>query len=489
MHYFWTVPELLAEVLDYLGDRDRRVMAQICQTFWLPAARLSWRDIPQFSYLLRLFPEERQIIYRVPGTAEFVALSGTLRTAEWRRFRLFAPFVRTLQITIDENNYKTLLRLHNYSKGTVLLPNLDTITLEVQFTPLLKQESAQICELFLLPSIKMVEYRHSGPYWVAEEQMILSVFDRLQAIPHLENLHWSGRAISDEAQRSLCLFLSSAPHLGSICLVANNLPYTVLLSASHIPTLTTASLSNLQDIRSVPPAHAVFASLTDLEYAGTNAGLHGSIRTIKAPRLIRLCVSMSNPSGYGPNPFETLKDSERFPALVDLRVKNFHRGHLEAIFSLRSLRILHIEPAVDLQRTRYWPVRIIRLFARSFPKLEDLVLGDGYPDGDVSLPDLAYFATFCPQLRQLSMSVDAREMHTFSGNLTPHPTLEMVNLGQSEADGHEIEIAEAIHRLWPRLQECYTIWEDPRYLQTTRWARIRKDVKTFQKMQALDGKS
>lgn len=70
MHPFWTVPELLAEVLDYLGDQDRRVMTQICQTFWLPAARLIWRDVPGFSYLLRLFPEERQIIYRVPSTVE-----------------------------------------------------------------------------------------------------------------------------------------------------------------------------------------------------------------------------------------------------------------------------------------------------------------------------------------------------------------------------------------------------------------------------------
>ncbi|KAG8951037.1 hypothetical protein FRC04_006898 [Tulasnella sp. 424] len=469
-------------------------MIQVCQVLWAPAARLIWRHIPRFSNLLRLFPEERQIIYRgfLPSTAEFVALSGSLRTAEWRRFRLYAPFVRTLQITVDENNYKTLLRLHTYSNGAVLLPSLDTITLEFQFgIPLLKQEPAQIFELLLCPSLKMIDFRHSGPPGSDIEQIILpqAVFGRLHAILHLKDLRWSGRRISDATQRSLCLFLSSASHIGSVSLTAHNLPYTVLSSASHIPTLTTASFSNLQDIESVPPAHAVFASLTNLECTGTNAGLDVSIRTIKAPRLIRLCVSMSDQGGYGANPFETLKDSERFPALVDLRVKNFHRGHLEAIFSLKSLRILHIQPAVDLQRTRYWPVRIIRMFAESFPKLEDLVLGDGYHDGDVSLPDLDCFAKSCPRLRQLSMSVDAREMHTFSGNLTPHPTLEVVNLRRSEADGHEIEIAEVIRRLWPRLQRCSTIWGDPGDWQTPKWARIWSDVQRLEKMQDLDGKS
>lgn len=74
MHHFWTIPELLAQVLDYLSNQDRHAMSQVCQVFWLPAARLLWREIPRFSDLLLLFPEERQIPYR-----EFLPITREVR--------------------------------------------------------------------------------------------------------------------------------------------------------------------------------------------------------------------------------------------------------------------------------------------------------------------------------------------------------------------------------------------------------------------------
>ncbi|KIO16349.1 hypothetical protein M407DRAFT_33996 [Tulasnella calospora MUT 4182] len=318
--------------------------------------------------------------------------------------------------------------------------------------------------------------------------MILPVFSRLQAISSLENLHWSGRAISSAAELPLCDFLSNASHLRSLSLDTHNIPQTALLSASQISTLTTASLCKFQDAENSTPCHALFESLTDLDCEGTHAGLVVALHTIKSPKLRHLCIRITDQRRQGPNPFDIFKESERFPALIDLRLEDIPPSwaHFEAIFSLKGLKTLRIKPRItgsDWPRRR-WPIQIIRLLAKSFPQLQVLVLGAGYhitDDHTVSLPDLECFAQFCPNLRQLVVAVDARGMESFSGYLTPHTTLEEVDLGESEADGYEIEIAKVIRQLWPCLQSGINTWEDINAWLVPRWERIWKDVERLRR--------
>lgn len=516
MHHFWTIPEISTQVLDYLSDVDRRAMVQVCQVLWAPAARLIWREVLRLSDLLRLFPEEHQIRYNTPlydsrevslhpglrrrldvssyPILQYVALSGCLWASEWERFQLYSPFVKTLKIAMDDQNYKTLRRLHAYSKRQCLLPNLHAVDVWIEFSrwsmPLSAVDWAPICELLLSPTLEQMDCRHSGRSRGAAEQMLIPALHRLQSIPSLEKLCWSGGSMSDAAEKSLCHFLSNTQHLRSLTLDTPNIPPAVLLSASDIPALTTASLSKFQDAEYISSSHALFESLTDLECNGTGAGLDVAFHAVKAPKLNRLGISMSDQRREGPNPFDILKDSERFPALADLRLKDFRPSwvHLEAILSLTDLKILHINQAVlELDSIQcYWPVAIIRRLAKSFPKLESLVLGYWYGSMDdpiVSLPNLECFAQFCPQLRQLAVSVDVRGMEGFSEYLIPHPTLEEVDLGESITDACETEIAKVIHHLWPCLRRGVTAWETIGDWPTPRWERIWKHVERLQNIQ------
>lgn len=493
MHRFWEIPELSAHVLEYLTEADWRAMVQVCQALWAPAVRLIWEAVPRLSILLRLFPEEHQILYRSPewGYEEFVALNGCLWDAEWQRFQLYSPFVKMLPVKVDDQTCKTLRRLHAYSKGRLLFPNLRATDMRIELsrwcTPLSEAEWAQICELMLSPNLESIECCHPGWPRDAADGMAIPFFNHLQGIAHLGKLSWSGGKISEAAEISLSLFLSSNSSLHSVHLDVHNMPHTALLSASHIPTLATVSFSKFQDTEYVTSSPALFASLTDLQCGGTAAGLETAIRIVKAPKLTRLCISMSDQERQGPNPFDILKDSERFPALTDLRLKDLQPSwaHLQAISSLKALRTLHIEPAVKRLNwdPPYWPVKIIRLLATSFPQLEMLVLGRGhYPTDNttVSLPDLECFAQLCPNLRHLEVSVDATGMERLSRSLVPHPSLEVVNLGDSEADSYEIEIASIIFRLWPCLRRGCTSSEDMGGWSAYRWEKIWEHVARLQ---------
>ncbi|KAG8951036.1 hypothetical protein FRC04_006897 [Tulasnella sp. 424] len=492
MHHFWTIPEISTQVLDYLSNADRRAMIQVCQVLWAPTARLIWREVPRLSDLLRLFPEEHQIRYNTPlyDSREDVTLSGCLWASEWERFRLYSPFVKTLKITMDDQNYKALRRLHAYSKRQCLLPNLHAVDVWIEFSewsmPLSAVDWVPICELLFGPTLKQMDCRHLGRSRDAAEQMLIPALDRLQSIPSLEKLCWTGGSISDAVEKSLCHFLSNTQHLRSLTLNTPNIPPAILLSASHTPALTTASFSKFQGAEYISSSHALFESLTDLECNGTGAGLDVAFHAVKAPKLNRISISMCDQRREGPNPFDILKDSERFPALADLRLKDLRPSwvHLEAILSLTNLKILHINSIVPEFDSIicYWPVTTIRRLAKSFPKLESLVLGDWYgsmDDPTVSLPDLECFAQFCPQLRQLTVSVDARRMEGFSGYLIPHPTLEEVDLGESLSDSFELEIAKVVHQLWPCLRRGVTGWEAIGDWRTPRWERIWKYVEGF----------
>ncbi|KAG9047196.1 hypothetical protein FS837_002839 [Tulasnella sp. UAMH 9824] len=493
MHRFWTIPEIITQVLEYLSEADWRTMTQVCQALWAPAVRLIWEDVPQFSKLLRLFPEEHQVWYRSLqfGHEEFVALTGCLWNTEWQRLHLYSPFVTTVRIEMDDQIGKTLRRLHAYSKGRLLLPNLRVADVQIEFpgwcAPLPEAEWTQICELILSPNLERMDCRQSGWLRHAADHMALPFFDCLQRMDHLERLCWSGGTISNVAETSVCRFLSSNSSLVSVHLDASNVPHAALFSASHIPTLAVASLSKFQDAEYDTFPQALFVSMTDLECGGTAAGLETALRILKAPKLNRLCISMSDQEKEGKNPFDILNDLERFPSLTDLRLQDFQPSlaHLQAILSLKGLKTLHIKPPVPKFNWtyRHWPAQLIRLLAESFPQLEVLVLGSGYSLTDdiaVSLPDLECFAQFCPNLTHLAMSVDATGIATFSRPLIPHPTLEVVDLGGSEEDGYAKEIAGIIFRLWPYLRKGLMTREAMGGSSAYQWERIWKEVVRLQ---------
>lgn len=47
MHMFWSIPELVLEILERLDRRDRVGMARVCRSFWEAAIPLIWEILPK----------------------------------------------------------------------------------------------------------------------------------------------------------------------------------------------------------------------------------------------------------------------------------------------------------------------------------------------------------------------------------------------------------------------------------------------------------
>lgn len=449
MHHFWTVPELLDMVLNELENASLLNMARVCKAFWAPTVRLIWQLVPSFSNLLSLFPEQRQHVYQ-SNTPEFLALSGKLRRSEWERFRLHSPLVKELWMTLDESNFVTLQRMQTSSKEGNILPNLHTLSLDIALSAPPRQ-LAQVCKLILGPNLSSVACRYIGQFPKQDEAMRQLIDTLRSSLEHLEALCWRTEEMSVAAISHLSAVLPSFPELRSVEFSVNDLAPALVQAVAQVQKLERVQIAFLNDRESNSILKQVaFPSLKEMTCIGLKSAVRPLLLANKVPVLEALCLRLygwweDDEAGL----FEGLGDPALLPFLTTLRVETPMASweEMKPLLSLKGIKELNLDLTVNAGQEGLWSPSAVRLVAESFPSLEVLVLGSAeseLEDSALKLPALDCFSQYCPQLRFLAVTVDARHLHTFKGSVVPHPSVQEVSLLWSEADTHEIEIAEVI---------------------------------------------
>ncbi|KAG8983268.1 hypothetical protein FRB90_006161, partial [Tulasnella sp. 427] len=342
MHRFWTIPELVDHVCEESDYQTLLVMARVRRSFWAHAMRLVWSYQPRLSYLLRLLPEERQDVFDdfEPECYEYVGITGDLLASDCTRLHLYAPFVKTISVILQERNYKDLLQLYMHSNGQPLLPQLRDLDItSPELESISNNECQQILELLLGSSVESISWRHTG----GSELMATSFFTRLQAIPRLRYLQWEADTFPKEADESLYSFLPNASHLQTFDISAAILPPAILESASHALNLRTASFSGLRETGSTDTPPSTFPSLEKLFCSGSSVGLTAALQQISAPQLTVLLITWYN-SGSGI--IGPLRGSQPFPVLTFLQMSigRVSEDDLQTIFLWKNLKILRLLP-------------------------------------------------------------------------------------------------------------------------------------------------
>ncbi|KAG9014668.1 hypothetical protein FRB90_005251, partial [Tulasnella sp. 427] len=430
---------------------------------------------------------------------EYERVTRDLTPANWTRFRLYAPFIRKLKITVSLDNYDTLIQLCMHSNGRLLLPHLEEISIEFGFSEgdlVSAQESQEIFEALLGPSLKTIECRHVGQ-GDAPNEMALPFFDRLHGASSLQTLRWEGNSIPPSAEASLSSFLSKPAQLHSIEIQTSNLSSAIVQPAAQIPTLAAAIFSKFQDGESQRASPSFFASLEELECYGTNTGVNAALQQISAPQLASLIISVTRGSQAirDPGLLGSLRNRSSFPALTALQLNDYvpSEEDLQTISSLKNLRRLSLVPTLTNLEQFFWPARAVLQLSQSLPKLEELVLDNGYGssvDEAISLPELECFARHCPNLKRLEVSVDARWTPDFQRPLHSHSGLEQADIiGCWEADEHGLETAQVIHQLWPNLTEEFLIKKVSSEIDALYWRNIWEEVLRLRRIKATEALS
>ncbi|KAG9018229.1 hypothetical protein FRB90_011798 [Tulasnella sp. 427] len=307
------------------------------------------------------------------------------------------------------------------------------------------------------------------------------IADFVQAIPQLESLHYSaGRKPGDVVSR-LCPSLLGFSQLKVLNLSMSYLDSEVLQAASQIISLERCQLGWMMHADAYAGIGTVtFPTLKEMSLTGWTKPMRSVLCHTKIRMVESLSIHLIGPlDEHRQTQFGGLED---LPKLTTLNVEGhiFNWNDMEPLFALRGLKELKLDPSHSLVDREQWSTSAVRLVAESFPHLEVLVLGDGDTEflPTLTLPDLDCFSLHSSRLRILSVSVDARAAHIFTGSVSSHPALEEVNLQVSEADTHESEIAELISRLWPNLRNGKTLWENKNDWPTPRWKRIWSKVES-----------
>ncbi|KAG8956934.1 hypothetical protein FRC00_004706, partial [Tulasnella sp. 408] len=371
------------------------------------------------------------------------------------------------------------------SKQGNILPNLHKLSLDIALSAPSRQ-LAQVFKLILCPNLSSVACRYIGQLPKEDEAMSQFIDTLRSSSEHLEALCWRIEEMSVWAISHLSAVLPSFPELRSVEFSVNDLAPALVQAVARVQKLERVQLAFLNDRKSNPILEQVsFPSLKEMTCMGLKSAVRPLLVANKVPVLEALSLQL-----YGwwedeeVGLFEGLRDLALLPFLTTLRVETPMGSwdEMKPLLSLKGIKELNLDLTVSAGLEGLWPLSAVRLVAESFPCLEVLVLGregSRLDDPTLKLPALDCLAQHCPRLRFLAVTLDARQLHAFNGSVIPHPSVQEVNLLWSEADTHEVEIAEVISQLWPNLRSGTTMWENSiEVWPAPRWARIWSKVES-----------
>ncbi|KAF7351887.1 hypothetical protein MVEN_01150400 [Mycena venus] len=471
MHPALAISEILYLIFSHFSHRDDScvlsILARICKTFRDPALDLLWANQDGLVNLLLCMPQDVFDTPELNGERIRAAKRGTFRSTEgfdvqmclarplvesdWHRVSCYAPRVKSLVFTDEARQMVSeILPSLITCVPRFLLPNLETLRWGHS------RRDLHYIRLFLGP--KLTTLHASFDPSITN----LSLFSTLKHIcPELMNISIHFWDESDAADHTFSAFITALSHVETL---TTDCTITSKALVAHLPTFRSLSLANLPRIVTPLPTASQLRSVTlgPLYPYLANAFLNSS----RFPEMEDICVTFNNNTlaktisdfflalaascsptslalirvDQGPNDFYDSGPNEMDPYVISA-------NSLQILSHFRNLESFRLTTPTGLDADD----DSVGDLARSWPHLRDLSLKAVYPPTHqrTTLRCLDTLASHCPDLSQLTISLDARQIPSITG--VRQTSLERLEVRYSQISSAQ-PVAAYLSALFPRLK-------------------------------------
>ncbi|KAJ6494461.1 hypothetical protein C8R45DRAFT_177094 [Mycena sanguinolenta] len=468
MHRCLRVQELLALIFSHLDPRehsdrhsfnsrqptlqDLAVLARTCCTFHRPALDHLWRSSTPLN-LFRCMPADLWVVDE-PEVGWKMHPRLPIRAEDWNRVLVYAPRIRNLCSTSWDCDLSAIFPVISVCRPDQLLPNLQTL----YWWP--SDANFHFIRLFLGPKITSITFPGSS---IPAISLLPSLALKCPTLKNVSILSGEKQAVS--------VFLRSLKCVESVHV--DTLDHGTLELLSRLPTLTTLCLNTLPTSLSLSPPldPQPFAVLRKLHLGSLNIeAITRFLRSYKEVPLrsinfnVRTCPTTAESHEF----YRALSASVLHSSLTEIHFDvgvtdenspnlRIHRESLRCLVVFTNLVTIDISSPVgiDLDDTTAADL------AHAWPHLEELHLSSyglcrSLPN--TTLECLHSFATWCPRLASLTISLDGTSPPTPSPPVSgvSHRALKSIDVAHSRISTAIMPVARFLSVIFPDLKRITT---------------------------------
>ncbi|KAG2364644.1 hypothetical protein BDR07DRAFT_1354750 [Suillus spraguei] len=403
MHRCLRLEEILQEIFKNVDYRSLTVLARICRLFHEPALNVIYSDLPGLQPLIERLPHD--LWSTISGE---LIIRGPLRPQDWEIFAGYSRRVRSLRLRWFESDAKLYRALLSPPNPSFLLPNLRTFTWHC-----LSTRSAGLDDMI---AFMRLLFSHN----LVEAQLIVSEY----ALTAFSNLGCT--SLRKLVIQSHKVAISANVTEDAICklsalrsLTCGEVSIRALHHLAQFPLLNRLTIWLGDDIPSALTLPRF--PFSKLRYLTINTKSIGPcLSMIKATNWNIRCFHHRMDAGYDPAGREVLLEllplqlSRESLKCISLHTVSAHQNDdpvinpfsLKPLFSFKNLLILELSGAIlpGLDNDG------LQKLAVAWPQLRVLILlqkSGLYHAPQVDLSGLVLLLEHCPELHQLTLSVNA----------------------------------------------------------------------------------
>ncbi|KAG8781337.1 hypothetical protein FRC12_021973 [Ceratobasidium sp. 428] len=424
------VPELIGNIAQHCSSTTRTKLLLCCRRFFPLVALPLWRNIKGSEKILLLIKGATS--QSVAGSRSVnIILPASISEANFERFKLYAPFVRDLEIFKDKETDYVVFNasgLLDYSLSTPLLPNLQSLTISSPMWLLNDQRPLlPLLLVFISPSLTEYHIRYDvkRPSAVVSQPRFTAILSTLQqrcSELHTLSLYCSNDLYKHEDELSLIPLgyaVSTHFHSASLRTLSTSLfvleQMSTLQPISQIEQLEILGRGGIQDIN-------VLSNFQDIEWPKLRhvalyliSGVDTFFCFWQIPSLVAGLTSLRlHVGGYRSHHLEDLTDrvaitlAEKSPKLTRL---SFNRSpppnHKQALDPAPLFGMLHKVQVhtlhMDIGDSLGFPLPQMEKYftGKTFNSIQSLDAG-AYR---VQLEECRFFARSMPYLKHLRIQI------------------------------------------------------------------------------------
>ncbi|KAJ7465707.1 hypothetical protein FB451DRAFT_422955 [Mycena latifolia] len=516
MHRCLKVPELVGLVCSHLhpgrqewedkygvrkpGRRDLAVVARTCTAFFGPAIDVLWRSASLMNLLCCLPPDLVEITDG-SGLSTSIRLLRPIQASDWKRVLVYAPRIKSLSSNPDYFELSAGFSSISLCLPDSLLPNLRALDWWHG------DNDFHYIHSFLSPDLTSITIP-SGTYSALSLLSTLALkCPNLKDVSLWDRYDGLGIGVGSTARiTQISTFVCGLKGLETIS-SAPGLDRRGLEHLSRLPNLRKINLRTLPTTLPVPPTAdtPVFASLRTLELGA---------EAVTATQFLRWCknVALAKVDILAPTFATADQIHEFYTALAEglshssvthLTLRNddddfdmsaygqyLIRPHsIRILFCFDNLKTVSILSPVGIDLDN----DTVAELARSWHRIEYLELTSCYDSPGtprLTLQSLQSFATYCPHLRNLTITLNGTIIpisHNDSNLRLPQNSLRHLHVAQSPIEG-PISVARFLSGVFSHLEGLRTDreFEDntdpgglPHHAQAIEWHRKWKEVEAL----------
>ncbi|KAG9024065.1 hypothetical protein FS837_005479 [Tulasnella sp. UAMH 9824] len=477
MHRIWNIPELLGLILSFLDEKsDILRCALVCRSLSVEAARLIWKEVSAFRYLLGCFPKNT-ISTEISGPPDhpsrkflFLELPDT---AEWEHMRFRASMVKELTFPRDDN-YDPLLEVINRQETDLTFPELASLHLHVSVA----KRFQTFLPLFAASRLQELEITFKG----YNNRLINTAMETLLAQAHpLQSLDIEATSFPKLSQHYVIQLLATTSSINSLSISLGALDgEDIVQAAGSLPNLQYLSFDFGADTTARTAYSPGFHSLVTLDTSSTYAPALAILRAITSTDIAALNMHVWRE--INEQPTGLFQPIAAWTNVTFVSVTFYNSGILqweevEPLLScplISTFEIMIDSPGMEIDD------EVISAISRAWPNLTRLKLAGSEETPAVytrpSLHGLAELFGRCPKLQELTLEVDARITQSRLPLETPANSEGREKLffdvrRSPIARKSEETVSEFLMSVWPGECEVISWWEEEQ-LQRAAWENV-----------------